>query len=207
MLNRYRFTSLSGRWYSRIGQYTSRRAAPLAVAFILVAGMGVRLLGGTHAAAFVSAREAESGALGGAASIFTDATASEGKAVKFGSSVSASVAFTVVGNKIENSSGQQVLLHGVDRPSLEWSCTGTNVNGVDSGIPASDFTTMRKTWNADAVRIALSEDRWLPGTKDYCSGYQNTVKTAVQDARAAGLIVILDLHWSDQGSNSTTSGQ
>jgi endoglucanase len=108
--------------------------------------------------------------------------------------------YTVVGNSIENASGQKVLLHGVDRPSLEWSCTGQAVTGGASGIPASDFTTMRNGWNANAVRIALNQDEWLPGATQYCSDYQSTVEAAVSAARAAGLIVILDLHWSDPGT-------
>jgi endoglucanase len=116
-------------------------------------------------------------------------------------------AYTVVGNSIENASGQHVLLHGVDRPSLEWSCTGTSVTGAATGIPASDFTTMHNSWNANAVRISVSQDRWLPGAADYCSTYQATVEAAIKNAEAAGLIVLLDLHWSDQGNLATTSNQ
>ncbi len=117
-----------------------------------------------------------------------------------GGSSSGSGTYTVVGNKILNSSGKTMLLHGVDRPSLEWSCNGQSVTGGPGPIPASDFTTMKNSWNANAVRIALDQDFWLPGAARYCSSYQSNVATAVKDARAAGLIVILDLHWSDQGN-------
>lgn len=182
------------------------RILPVIGVVVIFAVLGVHELLIGHAATLYTSAEAESGTLTNGASVISDAGASGGQAVKFGSAGS-TVSFTVSGNKILNAQGQQVLLHGVDRPSLEWSCSGTDVNGNATGIPASDFTTMRNTWNADAVRIAVSEDRWLPGTKDYCSSYQNTVKAAVQNAENAGLIVIIDLHWSDQGSNTTTSGQ
>lgn len=123
------------------------------------------------------------------------------------SATPSSTGYSVVGNTILDASGHQVVVHGVDRPSLEWSCTGANVNNQGSGIPASDFTTMKSAWNADAVRISVSQDRWLAGTHDTCSGYQNTVAAAIHNAEVAGLIVILDLHWSDQGDTANTSGQ
>jgi hypothetical protein len=117
------------------------------------------------------------------------------------------VTYSVEGNKIVDSNGQQIMIHGVDRPSLEWSCTGSPVSNSGSGIPASDFSTMKSKWNANAVRIPVSEDRWLPGTADTCSGYQQTVENVVNEVRAQGMIAIIDLHWSDQGSSSNASGQ
>jgi endoglucanase len=117
-------------------------------------------------------------------------------------------AYTVSGNLIKNSSSQTVIIHGVDRPSLEWSCSGEQASGSGSGIPASDFATMRNDWNANAVRIPLDQDRWLTGAAQYCSSYKATVEAAVQEAEANKMIVILDLHWSDQGSlSNSASGQ
>jgi hypothetical protein len=145
--------------------------------------------------------------LGGNATLFSDTNAADGSAVKFGSTSSSSGSFTVSGNKIMNSTGQQVIIHGVDRPSMEWSCTGTTVTNGSGPIPASDFTTMRSKWNTDAVRLAVDQDRWLTGAKDTCSGYQTTVANAIHNAEAAGLIAIVDLHWSDHGTLSNSSGQ
>jgi len=119
----------------------------------------------------------------------------------------------VVGNVIQTASGQSFFLHGVDRPSLEWSCSGQAVSG-QSGIPASDFTTMAQKWGANTVRLALNQDYWLSSTGSKvasgsrCPGYETTVKNAVAAAEAAGLDVVLDLHWSDEGNlNSTNVGQ
>lgn len=108
--------------------------------------------------------------------------------------------YTVVGNTIQNASGQTVMIHGVDRPSMEWSCNGASVTNGPGPIPASDFATMRDSWNANAVRIPLDQDFWLRSAARYCSAYRNNVANVVKEARAAGLIVILDLHWSDQGN-------
>jgi len=92
------------------------------------------------------------------------------------------------------------LFHGVDRPSLEWSSTGDHLS-------AADFALMGG-WNANAVRIAMNQDFWLSGAAQYDPSYAATVAQAVAWAHAAGLDVILDLHWSDKGDlGIMTSGQ
>jgi endoglucanase len=108
--------------------------------------------------------------------------------------------YTVVGNVIENAAGQPVILHGVDRPSLEWSCSGESVTDAQTGIPASDFTTMANTWNANSVRISVNQDMLLKGASQYCSTYEATIEKVVKEAEAAGLIVIIDVHDSDAGN-------
>ncbi len=119
-------------------------------------------------------------------------------------------AYTAAGNKIVDPHGAVFVPRGVDRPSLEWSCTGQALDGAP-GIPASDFATMRRTWNANTVRLPLNEVSWLsdsgaqvaPGHA--CPGYRQTLVDAVDQAQAAGLVVILDLHWSDGGDTKSTA--
>ena len=89
--------------------------------------------------------------------------------------------------------------HGVDRPSLEWSSTGENVS-------SADFMAMAG-WGANVVRIALNQDFWLSGAALNDPTYPATVDQAVRWAEAAGLDVILDLHWSDAGDLTVTSTQ
>jgi hypothetical protein len=115
--------------------------------------------------------------------------------------------YYVVGPTICDSSGQPHLFHGVDRPSLEWDPFGQGSGG--EGIPMSDFAAMA-AWNANVVRISLNQDFWLPGAAlstlngSSAASYQATVADAVMNARSAGLDVILDLHWSDQGNLGVT---
>src|SRR5580692_3708886 len=106
--------------------------------------------------------------------------------------------YRVVGPTILDSSGNPHLFHGVDRPSLEWSTTGQWNN--ENLIPASDFSLMATAWKANVVRISLNQDFWLSGAALYNSSYQATVQAAVTNAEAAGMAVILDLHWSDCGN-------
>jgi aryl-phospho-beta-D-glucosidase BglC (GH1 family) len=72
-------------------------------------------------------------------------------------------------------------------------------------ISASDYTTMAGSWKANVVRIPLNQDFWLAASPIYDSGYANVIDEQVTNARAAGLDVILDLHWSDKGTLSAAS--
>jgi aryl-phospho-beta-D-glucosidase BglC (GH1 family) len=114
------------------------------------------------------------------------------------------------GTSVCTAGGESHLFHGVDRPSLEWNAAGQNVT-------LTDFQAMAE-WHANVVRIALDQDFWLTGawlhnnvpipppgqTQQWsvqdAQSYQSTVAQAVHWAEAAGLDVILDLHWSDQGN-------
>ncbi len=98
--------------------------------------------------------------------------------------------YYVVGNTVCTADGHAHLFHGVDRPSLEW--------GSGENISLSDFQLMAD-WKANTVRIALNQDFWIEASPQYVPGYTSTVDNAVHWAEDAGLDVILDLHWSDQG--------
>lgn len=100
--------------------------------------------------------------------------------------------YYVNGNTICTATGQPHQLHGVDRPSLEWSSMGENISAADFQLMAS--------WKANVVRIALNQDFWLQGGTYSDPNYPALVATAVDYAEQAGMDVILDLHWSDKGT-------
>jgi hypothetical protein len=99
--------------------------------------------------------------------------------------------YYVNGNTICTAEGRAHLFHGVDRPSLEWSSGGQNLSPADFRLMAS--------WNANVVRVALNQDFWIAGSPLFDPNYASVVDAAVAWAEAAGLDVILDLHWSDAG--------
>jgi len=142
----------------------------------------------------------------------TDATGDAAPHALRGCAVDASVSSKIApggyytyGASVCTADGTPHLFHGIDRPSLEWDSAGEWNNG--SGIPRSDFDAMA-SWHANVVRIALNQDYWLSGAALYAPTYQATVDRAVKDAEAAGLDVILDLHWSDRGDwSATVAGQ
>lgn len=99
--------------------------------------------------------------------------------------------YYVNGNTICTADGRPHLLHGVDRPSLEWNSAGEHLS-------AADFQLMA-TWNANAVRVALNQDYWLAASPIHDARYIPLVDQVIAWAEEAGLDVILDLHWSDAG--------
>jgi hypothetical protein len=107
--------------------------------------------------------------------------------------------YYVNGNTLCTPQGRPHLLHGVDRPSLEWNAQGEHLS-------AADFAAMAG-WNANVVRVALSQDFWLSDSPNHAAGYAARVDQVVQWAEQAGLDVILDLHWSDRGDYTVTPAQ
>ena len=65
-----------------------------------------------------------------------------------------------------------------------------------------------KSWKIDAVRLPLNEDCWLginlPDPQYGGAPYRSTIVDYVNDLNAAGLAVILDLHWSAPGTERAT---
>jgi len=121
----------------------------------------------------------------------------------------APAALHVEGNRLVNANGATVLLHGVDMSGTESVCTQNWTTDPFGGQPedsSATFAAMR-SWDINAVRIPLNEDCWLGinGAQIGGSAYQNAIVKLVNDLQAAGLYVILDLHWSAPGSQMALS--
>lgn len=106
----------------------------------------------------------------------------------------------VSGNALENASGSQVVLHGVDRSGAEYAC----VQGwgfFDGPVDEASILAM-KTWtHITAVRVPLNEACW--NAESYVNSayaganYISAVKNYVNLLNANGIVAILDLHWTD----------
>lgn len=99
--------------------------------------------------------------------------------------------YYVNGNTVCTAEGRQHLFHGVDRPSLEWDSNGVNLSLADFRLMAG--------WNANVVRVGLNQDFWIADSPLANPSYPSLVDSVVRWAQIAGLDVILELHWSDQG--------
>jgi hypothetical protein len=111
----------------------------------------------------------------------------------------------VVGNRlIDAATGQQFVPRGVNWPSFEYACfygyaySQTEADGSVS--PNAEGAAVIASWHANTVRIPLNEACWLgvDGQPSFGSaaGYRSAVKQWVDTLHAAGLAVIVDLHWS-----------
>jgi hypothetical protein len=115
----------------------------------------------------------------------------------------------ISGNHFVDGSGKTIQLRGANVSGLEFvSVQGwdaANPWGGQTGNTMPDWSSM-KSWDINVVRLPLNEASWLgyqcvDGTgaardPDPGHNYQATVKQSVAGATAAGLYVILDLHWT-----------
>jgi len=122
----------------------------------------------------------------------------------------------IAGGKLVNTlDGSIVQLRGVNISALEYVAIGApgwanrNPWGAQTGDPTPNWHAIR-AWKANAVRLPLNEASWLgypcvdrhgrSVNPDPWGNYQATVKKAVSEAVAAGLYVLIDLHWSAPGT-------
>ena len=98
--------------------------------------------------------------------------------------------------------------HGSSVPSLEYAC----VQGWTANIPDDSMSTAA-AWGMDVMRLPLNQDCWLgadgapgrdAGTQ---AAYQARVRSWVKMAHDAGMVVILDLHWSAPAGTLAQGGQ
>ena len=114
----------------------------------------------------------------------------------------------VSGNKLVNASGQQVVLHGVDRSGTEYACV--QGSGIFDGPSDQASITAMKTWGVTAVRVPLNEACW--NAESYVNAayagtnYINAIKAYVSLLNANGMVAILDLHWTDGLYTGNSSG-
>jgi aryl-phospho-beta-D-glucosidase BglC (GH1 family) len=134
----------------------------------------------------------------------------------------AGLAIKVSGSRLVDQNGNTVQLRGVNVSGLE----SVAIQGWDPGNPwggqtgdATPNWSTIKTWKANAVRLPLNEASWLGLScvdiggsagkagaiihADPGGNYQATVESSVAQATAAGLYVILDLHWAAPNDGGT----
>jgi len=93
--------------------------------------------------------------------------------------------------------GQRWIPHGANWPGFEYSC----VQGWSVGYSRAEADAMA-SWGLDLARLPLNQDCWLGADGAPVAGsgtaaaYRARVAEWVGMLHAAGLAVILDLHWS-----------
>lgn len=127
---------------------------------------------------------------------------------------SGNLAIRVQGSHLVDASGGIVQLRGVNYSGFESvAIQGWNPgdpSGAQAGKAGGPKWSAIKSWKANAVRIPMNEASWLGYTCTDTSGvvrdpdpggnYRSSLKTQVDQATAAGLYVILDLHWTAPGT-------
>lgn len=105
----------------------------------------------------------------------------------------------VSGNKIVDNHGNEILLKGIVRPSLEWSATGQYLSTQDLSNIAN-WQSGGATAKSNVIRLDLYQGYWLnsaPATQ--IGSYKQIINAIVYYATQLGMAVILDLHWVESG--------
>ncbi|MDQ2623449.1 MAG: glycoside hydrolase family 5 protein [Actinomycetota bacterium] len=112
----------------------------------------------------------------------------------------------VDGNVIrEATTGKEFIPHGVNWPSFEYACEQGWGHSNPGAGPATAEAMLE--WNINTVRLPLNQDCWLgddglPASQPWilprltATGYRKAVESFVGDLTSAGIVTILDLHWS-----------
>src|SRR5437763_7368742 len=113
----------------------------------------------------------------------------------------------VQGNGLVDSAGRPVRLRGVNRSGAEYACA--QGWGIFDGPSDSPSVSAIVSWRTNVVRLPLNETCWLGinGVTPAYAGanYQQAIADYVASLNRAGLVVILDLHWTaaDTASSAT----
>jgi len=105
----------------------------------------------------------------------------------------------VSGNKLVNLNGETIILRGVNRSGIEYSCLSSGFSDGPTDIASLQAI---QSWNANVIRIPLNEDCWLNinGVTLGGAAYKQDVINYVNSITSLGIAAILDLHWSAPGT-------
>ena len=132
----------------------------------------------------------------------TTTTSSTTSTTSTTTTVPTSAGVHVSGNRLVNAAGSPIRLLGVDRSGAEYACA--QGWGIFDGPSDTASVSAIASWHVDAVRVPLNEDCWLNinGVNAAYGGanYQSAIENFVAELNAAGMTVILDLHWNAPGA-------
>jgi hypothetical protein len=111
----------------------------------------------------------------------------------------------VQGNRIvDGGTGERFVPHGVNFPGFEYACQqgwGYGGNGTEPDEAGATAAAIA-SWRINTVRLPLNEACWLgrnglPDGDLTVNGYRQAVESFVAELNSAGIVAVLDLHWSN----------
>jgi endoglucanase len=120
-------------------------------------------------------------------------------------------AIAVSGNQLVNWEGEPVVLRGANTSGTEYACVSEKsiFDGSEEASPSS--IGAMQAWGFNAARVELNESCWLgvQRVKAAYSGlaYREAIEQYVDALNAAGMYVIIDMHFSSTGAAREATGQ
>jgi len=104
---------------------------------------------------------------------------------------------------VDAATSKRFVPRGVNFPGFEYACQQGWGYGADGTAPEEVASTVSAmaSWKINAVRLPLNQDCWLgedglPGGELTAAGYRDSVEAFTEALGAAGMVAILDLHWT-----------
>jgi mannan endo-1,4-beta-mannosidase len=160
---------------------------------IIIAAIGTYIIQESHAATPYASLDASTGTLSGSAQTFTDATASNGTAVRFGATITGSNPtgkFYIVGDKIVDPDGNIYLPIGAN--------VGMHPNNFDWAGTALGHSTQAQEWGWNTIRLNV-ECTTAESYSNVTAAAGDTVllkyiDQVVQEYTAKHIVVIVECH-------------
>jgi endoglucanase len=121
------------------------------------------------------------------------------------------VSIAVSGDHLVRWDGRTVVLRGANTSGSEYACVSEHsiFDGPEEASPSS--ISGMQSWGFNAARVELNESCWLgiQSVKPAYSGqvYQQAIEQYVNELNAAGMYVIIDMHFSSRGGVKKATGQ
>ena len=112
----------------------------------------------------------------------------------------------ISGTHTQTMSGCNFRLYGVNTSGMEYSPGGFGPPSGYGGDIKQSITAAVNTWNANCIRIPLSQDYWFGYGGANQTTYRNIVDSAISTAAGLNCYIELDLQWSGTGSWGTATG-
>jgi endoglucanase len=112
----------------------------------------------------------------------------------------------VVGNTLQNSDGQRVVLHGTDISGSSYACEQNGGYGFSDTPSGSALYAPMVSWHINSVTLGINQDCWLGinGVKAQYGGqnYINWVKAQVTSMESYGIYPVIGFFVGEPGTDT-----
>ncbi len=118
---------------------------------------------------------------------------------------------SISGKRFVDGGGQKVVLRGLNTSGTEYACVSEHSIFDGAAEESARSIAAMRSWHVNAARVQLNESCWLgvQGVSRADSGvaYRRAIERYVSKLNAAGMYVIIDMHYSSEGGRAKATSQ